>query len=37
MYKIVSWSEDLDLTEFYAEAERRGFANNSSQKAMVDC
>ena len=37
MFKIVEWSADLDLTEFYAEAERRGFSNNSSQKAMVDC
>ena len=37
MFKIIPWSEDLDLTEFYAEADRRGFTNNSSQKAMVDC
>ena len=37
MYKIVPWSEDLDLTEFYAEAEQRGFANNASQKVMIDC
>jgi hypothetical protein len=37
MYKIVPWTEDLDLTEFYAEAEQRGFANNASQKAMIDC
>ena len=37
MYKIVPWSEDLDLTEFYAEAESRGFANNASQRAMIDC
>ncbi len=37
MYKIVPWSEELDLTEFYAEAEQRGFANNASQKAMIDC
>lgn len=37
MYKIIEWSEDLDLKEFYKEAEQRGFANNSSQKAMIDC
>jgi len=37
MYSLKPWSEDLDLTEFYAEAERRGFTNNSSQKAMIDC
>jgi hypothetical protein len=37
MHSLVKWSEDLDLTEFYAEATRRGFVNNSSQKAMIDC
>ena len=37
MYKIVEWSPDLDLTEFYREAEQKGFFNNSSQKAMIDC
>lgn len=37
MYKIVPWSEDLDLTEFYLEAGRRGFLNNASQKSMIDC
>ena len=37
MYKIVEWSSDLDLTEFYREAGERGFANNSSQKVMIDC
>lgn len=37
MYKIIDWSPTLDLDEFYAEAERRGFVNNSSQKAMIDC
>lgn len=37
MYKVVEWSSDLDLTEFYAEARRRGFVNNSSKKAMIDC
>jgi hypothetical protein len=37
MYKLVQWSEELDLTDFYAEAEQRGFVNNASQKAMIDC
>jgi len=37
MYKIIPWSDTLDLTEFYAEAERRGFVNNASQRVMVDC
>jgi hypothetical protein len=37
MYKIVPWTEDLDLSDFYAEADRRGFANNANQKAMIDC
>ena len=37
MYKVIEWSPDLDLTEFYAEAQRRGFVNNSSKKAMIDC
>ncbi len=37
MYKIVPWSEELDLAEFYKEAKRRNFLNNSSQKAMIDC
>jgi hypothetical protein len=37
MYKVVPWSVDLDLTEFYAEAALRGFSNNNSQQAMVDC
>ena len=37
MYTVVNWSEDLDLTKFYAEANQRGFANNASQRVMVDC
>jgi hypothetical protein len=36
MYKIVSWSEDLDLTEFYTTANTKGFSNNASQKMLVD-
>lgn len=37
MYKLVEWNKNLDLTEFYEEATKRGFVNNSSQKAMIDC
>lgn len=36
MYKIIPWSQDLDLSAFYAEAEHRGFINNSSQRMLVD-
>ena len=36
MYKIVPWNKDLDLTDFYKEAEKRGFVNNASQRAMID-
>lgn len=37
MYNLVPWSEDLDLAQFYKDAEDRGFVNNSSQSAMIDC
>lgn len=37
MHKLVEWSRDLELSDFYAEASRRGFVNNSSQKTMIDC
>jgi hypothetical protein len=37
MYKTVPWSEDLDLADFYAEARRKGFVNNASREAMIDC
>ena len=37
MYKIKRWTEDLDLTDFYAEASSKGFLNNSSQSTMIDC
>ena len=36
MYKVVPWTPDLDLTEFYAMASARGFENNSNQKMLVD-
>jgi hypothetical protein len=37
MYKVLDWTPDLDLQEFYTEAENKGFTNNSSQKVMIDC
>lgn len=37
MYKLVEWSAELDLENFYNEASERGFVNNSSQKVMIDC
>ena len=36
MYKIIPWTTDLDLSEFYATANAKGFVNNSSQKMLVD-
>jgi hypothetical protein len=37
MWHLVEWSPKLDLTDFYAEASRKGFVNNSSQQTMIDC
>jgi hypothetical protein len=37
MYKIVRWSSELDLSEFYKQAADRGFKNNASQRVMIDC
>lgn len=36
MYKMVPWSIELDLEEFYLDAANRGFYNNSSQQVMID-
>jgi hypothetical protein len=36
MYKIIPWSPDIDLREFYKTATTRGFINNASQKMLVD-
>jgi hypothetical protein len=36
-YELKPFSTELDLADFYAEAERRGHVNNANQKAMVDC
>lgn len=37
MYKIVPWSKELDLSEFYKECVKKGFINNSSEKLLVEC
>lgn len=37
MYKIIPWSPELDLKDFYANALARGFENNASQKMLIDC
>jgi len=37
MLKLVEWDPNLRLTDFYRTAEQKGFLNNSSQSAMVDC
>lgn len=37
MHKIVEWSPDLNLSEFYKRAAEKGFVNNASQKTMIDC
>jgi hypothetical protein len=36
MFKIVPWSEDLDLLEFYQQASSKNFKNNASQHMLVD-
>ena len=37
MFKLVEWNSNLNLAEFYSEAKRRGFYNNSSKEKLVDC
>lgn len=37
MFKLVDYSDDLNLDSFYENALNRGFINNSSKKTMVDC
>ena len=36
-YKLVEWSSDLDLREFYQKANQRGHFNNGSQSRLIDC
>ena len=35
-YKLVEYTPDIDLTEFYKEAAANGYVNNSNQKIMID-
>jgi len=37
MLKLVEWEPKLRLNEFYKTAEQKGFFNNCSQAAMIDC
>lgn len=37
MYKLLEWTSDLDLTDFYNKADQKGFYNNSNQQRMIDC
>lgn len=37
MFEVREFDDNLDLDEFYAVAEARGFKNNSSKQSMVDC
>jgi hypothetical protein len=37
MYKVLPWTSDLDLEEFYSTAESKGLVNNASQQMLVDC
>lgn len=37
MYKIVPFSDQLDLEEFYARALEKGYENNSSRFWLKDC
>lgn len=37
MYKIIPFSDHLDLEEFYAKAKTKGFENNSSRFWLKDC
>jgi hypothetical protein len=36
-FKLINWSPELNLEDFYKEAGMRGFVNNASQQAMIDC
>ena len=37
MFKMVPFSTDLDLSDFYKSAKERGYVNNSSQHMIYDC
>lgn len=35
-YKLLEYTPDMDLTQFYKEAAEQGYVNNSNQKIMID-
>jgi hypothetical protein len=35
MFKVVNWTPDLDITDFYDEAKKRGYHNNDSYESMI--
>lgn len=35
MYKLIEWDKDLDLSEFYDEARKKGYCNNDSHESMI--
>lgn len=37
MYIIKKYNDLLDLSDFYSEADKRGFVNNNSKQSMIDC
>jgi len=37
MFDVKEFDTQMDLSDFYTEARLRGFENNSSKQAMVDC
>jgi hypothetical protein len=37
MYKLVPWTPELNLENFYRNATDKGYDNNSSQTVLVDC
>lgn len=37
MYKIIPWSKNLELSDFYKSAANKGYINNSTQQMLVDC
>lgn len=36
-FNLIEWNPKLNLDDFYKEAGKKGFVNNSSQKSMIDC
>jgi len=36
-FKVERWQEGIDLTDYYARAEAKGFVNNASREMLIDC